>query len=155
VTDAHLERSKIAHIETRLPVLDLACKANALALDNAAKISRSTAKYLASAKVMSACIAPFSPVLSINTPQEVMQLHALSVLNYIKGGDVNQAKVALAQFKSTFKQQDLYFSDYTSFTDTATALLAVDSMGEGGVSSLNISTQLKAELKRRQYWMNH
>ncbi|PAJ75169.1 hypothetical protein CJF42_06675 [Pseudoalteromonas sp. NBT06-2] len=135
--------------------LDENCKHNALALDNAARTSRSTAQYLASARLLSNCISDFSHKMPLQLSQNVMQLHALSIFNYIKGGDVSQAKIAFVQFKSAFPGQDLYFNDYTSLIDTATALLEPSTINEQQMVSLNISTQLRDELKRRQYWLNH
>jgi len=135
--------------------LDQDCKHNALALDSAARTSSSTAQYLASARLLSNCISDFSEKVPLQLSQDVMQLHALSIFNYIKGGDISQAKMAFVQFKSSFPGQDLYFNDYTSLIDTATALLEPSSINAQQMVSLNISSQLREELKRRQYWLNH
>jgi hypothetical protein len=59
------------------------------------------------------------------------------------------------QFKSAFPGQDLYFNDYSSLIDTATALLEPSSINAQKRMSLNISEQLREEVKRRQYWLNH
>jgi len=140
---------------TQQATLDQNCKQNALALDSAARTSSSTAQYLASARLLSNCISDFSDKVPLQLSQDVMQLHALSIFNYIKGGDISQAKMAFVQFKSSFPGQDLYFNDYTSLIDTATALLEPSSINAQQMVSLNISSQLREELKRRQYWLNH
>lgn len=153
VVDSNVQEKQLEYVQ---PVtLDEDCKHNALALDNAARTSSSTAQYLASARLLSNCISDFSHKVPLHLSQDVMQLHALSIFNYIKGGDVSQAKMAFVQFKSAFPGQDLYFNDYTSLIDTATALLEPSKINAQQVVSLNISPQLREELKRRQYWLNH
>ena len=51
-----------------------------------------------------------------------MQFSALAFVNYVKAGDMNEAREALARFRTSFPQQDLLFDDYTSFVDTAIVL---------------------------------
>ena len=153
VLDVNEDVTPLEKVE--LASLDQNCKKNALALDNAARTSNSKAQYLASARLLSNCISDFSHQVPLQVAQEVMQLHALSIFNYIKGGNVSQAKITLMQFKSAFPGQDLYFNDYTSLIDTATALLEPSSINAQKPMSLNISEQLREEIKRRQYWLNH
>jgi hypothetical protein len=105
--------------------------------------------------LLSNCIDDFSLQTPLQISEEVMQLHALSIFNFIKGGDISQAKIAFVQFKTAFPGQDLYFNDYTSLVDTATALLEPSSVNAQKMVSLNISPELREELKRRQHWLNH
>ena len=52
-----------------------------------------------------------------------MRLSALSVVNYIKGGDNENARRGLGTFKQTFDDRDLYFADGSSFIETSELLL--------------------------------
>lgn len=84
--------------------------------------------------------------------EKAMQLLALSFVNYIKAGDVQTAQTTFLTFKQTFPQQDLLFADYTSFIDTATALLSHQGMSDSTLALLNINANLRDELKRKRIW---
>jgi len=58
-------------------------------------------------------------------------------------------------FQHKYPHQDLYFANYTSFLDTATAILSSESLTAMQLSTLNISRKLRDEIKRKHYWLNH
>jgi hypothetical protein len=49
----------------------------------------------------------------------------------------------------------LYFADYSSFFDTATALLEQQTLSRHQLAALNISADLRTEIERHQYWLSH
>ncbi|GLR69746.1 hypothetical protein [Agaribacter marinus] len=82
-----------------------------------------------------------------------MQLQALAVTNYVKSGDINGAKQAFESFRAKFPLQDLVYADFTSFVDTATALLEKDSLSSHQLAMLNINDDLRAEIQRQKTWL--
>lgn len=119
----------------------------------------STAQYLASAKAMNNCISTALQNRGYNSSQTqqdiIMKMMAVATLNFIKAGDVSTATREVERFKRIYPNQDLYFEDYTSFLDTATALLSTDDLSAAQMSSLNISRALRDEIERKNYWLNH
>ena len=85
----------------------------------------------------------------------VMQLYVASVMNFIKAGELTEASEMLVQFKQQFPKQDFYFANYTSFIDTTDALLEPSNITPQTLATLNISTSLRQELLRKQYWLQH
>jgi hypothetical protein len=127
------------------------CLEHALAIgDNAGKTA-SRAQYLTSARALNSCISKAAK----GDQQQTMQMMAVSTLNFIKGGDVQSAARQLAKFKQQYPAQDLYFGDYTSFVDSATALLNMDKLSASELSALNINRKLRAEVERNHYWLSH
>jgi hypothetical protein len=84
-----------------------------------------------------------------------MQLNALALVNFIKAGESKLAEHSLAEFRTQFPQQDLLFADYTSFVDTAVALLKYNELSAHQLQVLNINTALRNELKRQNYWLKN
>lgn len=84
--------------------------------------------------------------------QTAMQFNALSVVNYVKAGDMAAAEKGLASFTTRFPQRDLLFDDFTSFIDTATALLSQHKLDDYQLSMLNINPSLRDEIKRTRRW---
>ena len=84
-----------------------------------------------------------------------MKMMVVATLNFIKACDVITATREVNRFKRIYPHQDLYFEDYTSFLDTATALLSTEPLGASQMSSLNISRALRDEIERKHYWLNH
>jgi hypothetical protein len=80
---------------------------------------------------------------------------ALSVINFVKGGDIDGAQIALKKTQTKFPNKDLYFADYSSFFDTATALLEQQRLSRHQLAALNISSDLRTEIERHQYWLSH
>jgi|GEM_PF-1462006 len=135
------------------------CQSHAKNIALHAETVASTAQYLASAKAMNHCISTALRNSTYNNDQtqqdSIMKMMAVATLNFIKAGDVITATREVERFKRTYPNQDLYFEDYTSFLDTATALLSTDNLGASQMSTLNISRALRDEIERKHYWLNH
>jgi hypothetical protein len=138
---------------------DTSCQDHAKEIANHAESVASTAQYLAAAKAMNNCISTALQQRAYNNgpaqQETIMKMMAVATLNFIKAGDVITAAREVDRFKRVYPQQDLYFADYTSFLDTATALLSTESLGASQISSLNISRVLRDEIERKHYWLNH
>ncbi len=128
------------------------CEQTALALDSNAQATGSEAQFLSSANTLYQCILEVSFVDISGDNQRLMQLHALSVINFIKGGDITKAKDAFSSFSQNYPNQDLLFADYTSFVDTITVLFEPNLAVKGGLAQLNVNNALRKELKRQAYW---
>ncbi|MBT6285904.1 MAG: hypothetical protein HOI96_12090, partial [Rhodospirillaceae bacterium] len=86
---------------------------------------------------------------------ERMRLHALSVVNFFKGGDVEMARRQFDGFKSAWPEHDLYFSGGTSFVATAEALLGrTEPQTFGQFLALNVTDEVKSEMRRINHWKN-
>ena len=80
-------------------------------------------------------------------------MHALAVLNYFKGGDLEQVRRSFDDFKVTYPDNDLYFGDGSSFTETAEVLLGrADPMSFGRFAVLNVNDRVKSEMRRLNHW---
>ena len=84
-----------------------------------------------------------------------MQWIAHATLAYLEGGDVQGANAALTQFRQQFPGKDLYLPDYTSFLDTATALMSPVSPQQEAWARLNINNALRNALLRQHHWQTH
>ena len=129
------------------------CRDDALEIDQQARSESSTARYIASAKLLEKCESELGPEAAKVGEEERIRAFALSVQNYFKGGDIGKARANLDKMKKAFPGQDLYFADGSSFIDTAELLLGLrdrSSIGEFSVANVNNST--KSELRRIRYW---
>lgn len=135
--------------------LDRVCYTQVLARENSVGASADIAQQIALAKAATRCIENKSFYPKHPDNQIAMQLNALAVVNYIKAGETDLAKHSLASFRATFLQQDLLFADFTSFVDTAVALLEYDALSAHQLQTLNINKNLRNELKRQEYWRNN
>jgi len=135
--------------------IDETCEQHALGMDGSAQQSGQPALYMASAKAILHCVNNIQFPKGHPDADKALRLMALAVINLIKGGDIQDAKVALRKTQSKFPNQDLYFADYSSFFDTATALLQQQSLSAQQLAKLNISSDLRAEIERHQYWLSH
>lgn len=84
--------------------------------------------------------------------QTAMQFNALAFANYMKAGDIEAANRSFERFTLSFPQQDLIYSDFTSFIDTATALLNYQGLSVHQLQILDINPTLRSELLRRKRW---
>lgn len=129
------------------------CRDHALELDREAQQKHDNAKFLASARMIEKCEAQLGPDVADVAVDERMRGYALTVQNYLKGGDVEQARQNLDKFSSTFQGQDLYFADGSSFIDTMEVLLGKRGDGSlGRYSDANVNKELKSEMRRVRYW---
>lgn len=132
------------------------CRDEALALDAKARQAASPARYLASARMIEGCEAALGPESAGLALEERMRAYALSILNYFKGGNVAAARQNLAKFNTAFAGSDLYYADGASFSDTMSLVLGeADDAALGEFSVVNVSPELKAELRRVRYWQHN
>ena len=113
----------------------------------------STAQYLSLADSAMHCAEGIVFTPSHPDTQTAMQFSALAFNNYLKAGDIKQAQSTLQAFRQRFPQQDLFFTDYTSFVDTATVLVSHDQLSAHQLEVLNISDKLRSELLRQRKWL--
>lgn len=147
------------NVEISIRQADADCQDHAQSIANHAELIASSAQYLAAAKAMNNCIGSALQNRVYNDSDEhdvvIMKMMAVATLNFIKSGDVITASREIERFKRTYPNQDLYFEDYTSFLDTTTALLSLESLHSSQLSALNISRVLRDEIERKHYWLNH
>lgn len=130
-----------------------ACRDDALKLDDQARTADDPARYLASARMIEKCEADLGPEAAEVGKDERMHAYALAVQDYLKGGDVAHAAKSFEIFKQAFSGQDLYFADGSSFVETMEVLLGRKQTTDfGRFSGLNVSTALRAEMRRVRYW---
>ncbi|PCJ34853.1 MAG: hypothetical protein COA99_14260 [Moraxellaceae bacterium] len=128
------------------------CKQDALALDVSAYEQQSPAQYNASAKTLDHCLSDIDDYRHVVPLEARMQVHALTVLNYLKGGDITKAREQLRSFELSYPDSDLYFSDYTSFVDSLRVILRKNAINR---RVLNINPMLASEIVRHRYWQTH
>lgn len=129
-----------------------ACRSDAMILDGSARKQQSTAQYLSAARSLDRCLSVLEPYSDGVDEELRMQLHALSVLDFLKGGDVVRAHGQFDSFQFQFPGKDLYFADNTSFVDTLSVLLgSVPADAERGML-LNVNPALRSELNRSRHW---
>lgn len=129
------------------------CRDMALELDREAQAKHDPAKYLASAQMIEKCEAKLGPDVAGVAHDERMRTYALSVQNHLKGGNIEQARVNLEKFTQNFTDQDLYYTDGSSFVQTMEILLGKRGAGSiGRYSDANVNSELKSELRRVRYW---
>lgn len=117
-----------------------------------AMVAPSVSQYLSLANTAEHCIS--KKQFSMNHPdlQTAMQFNALAVVNYVNAGDIEAAQKGLDAFRIRFPQQDLLFNDFSSFVDTATALLRQHELTAFDLTMLNIAPSLREEIKRTRKW---
>ena len=89
--------------------------------------------------------------------EQRMKAYALSVQNYLIGGDV-AGQTNLKKFKQAFGGKDLIYADGTSFLDTYDALFSytnTDKKSLLNLASLNAKPSVKDEIRRIWYWENN
>ena len=129
------------------------CHKDAMELDGKARKEGSFAKYIASAKLLDACEENIGQEVAGVAVEERMRAYALSIQNYLKGGDIVKAKTNLGRFEKAFSGSDLYYPDGSSFTDTMHLLLGLKKRStRGELAMSNVSKSLKSELRRINYW---
>ena len=129
------------------------CATEGKAQDIAASAGRDQALYLSSADMLMSCVTALGGSEMLIDKREQMQVTALAVQNYLKGGDVAQSRLALGGFQTRFGSSDLIFTDGSSFTDTMHALLFQHERPEQfALSTLNARPIVKDEIRRSWYW---
>ena len=129
------------------------CRDEGLTLDSQARSRASAGAFLNSARVLDGCGANLGSAASAVPKSERMRVHALAVLNYFKGGDVEQARLSFESFNATYPDDDLYFGDGSSFTETTDVLLGrTDPISFGRFAVLNVNDRVKSEMRRLNHW---
>ena len=132
------------------------CRDQALSLDHQARDAGQPARYLASAKAMASCEANAGPEIAALNTEERMRASAVISLNYLKGGDIEQARASFENFKVHFRGRDLLFADGSSYSETMDMLLGLsEPKSVGALSIANVNPELKSELRRVRYWERH
>jgi len=130
-----------------------ACRDEALDLDRQARATGNAGRYLASARLIEKCESTVGPDVNGIAEDERVRAYALSIQNYIRGGDLESARNNLQTFQAAFPGKDLYYTDGSSFIDTTRVLLGqVESHDLGPYSTLNVNDDLKTEMRRVAYW---
>ena len=129
------------------------CRDDALELDTQARTTGNAGRYVASAKLLEKCETRLGPEAASLNVEERMRAYALSVQNYIKGGDVEGATANFDRFKRAFPDKDLYYPGGASFRETMEVLLGNKEPSElGRFAGLNVNGDLKSEMRRVRYW---
>ena len=132
------------------------CLSNGLEQDAQAAASDERGQYLASAKTLSSCDSKLRDSASLVANERRMQAKALTVQNFIKGGDIQAARLALTDFETSFNSADLIYADGSSFKDTMRALLyRFDDRVSYKLASLNARRKVKDEVRRAWYWQSN
>lgn len=131
-----------------------ACRDEAVALDEQARADGSRGRYLASAQLLAKCESELGAEGRGVAVDERMRAYALSVQNYFKAGDMDKARANLARFRQAFPENDLYYADGSSFTETMELLLGQRDL-KGGFAMLNVNDELKDEVLRIDYWRHN
>ena len=133
-----------------------ACVKDAFKLDTEARAQGNPGGYLASARLIEKCEAELGPEAATVAQEERMRAYALSVLDYLKGGDVQSSRANLETFKRTFAGHDLYLANGASFIDTMELLTGGKSVPSPyEVSLLNVNRDVRAELQRVRFWKHN
>jgi len=133
-----------------------ACRDQALKLDRRARENGNRGRFLASAKLLEDCESKLGPKAAKNAKRERMRAMALSIQNFIKGGDPGAAAENLRAFRERFPNKDLYLPNGASFTASMSALLGqTDDSKLGQLSTLNTSSVVKDELRRMRHWQHN
>lgn len=132
------------------------CREEALTLDRQARDAANPARYMASAHLLERCESDLGPEAAGLASDERMRSYALAIQNYLKGGDVLAARQLLQIFRENFPGEDLYYPDGSSFSETMTLLVGMGAPGTTGALAMsNVGTDIKAELRRADYWRQH
>jgi hypothetical protein len=142
--------------EQETALIDSACLNDAQMMREHAESIGSHAQLLVSSKTLGYCLpSPIPQVLKDHEKQQIMQIMATITLTNIMAGDIKAAKSQLQAFEIQFPREDLYLPDYTSFIDTAKAIIEGNKLSTQELASLNISRELRQELERQSYWLTH
>ena len=132
------------------------CFSNGLEQDAQAAATDERGQYLASAETLAGCDSKLRESASLVEIETRMQAKAIAVQNYIKGGDIQAARLALIDFEARFDGADLVYADGSSFTDTMRVLLhRFDDRVGYKLASLNARRKVKDEVRRAWYWQTN
>jgi hypothetical protein len=151
LNDVSFRESRFEHMQSISAFEN--CRDEGLTLDSQARGRASAGAFLNSARVLDGCGANLGSATSAVPKAERMRVHALAVLNYFKGGDVEQARRTFESFKASYPHNDLYFADGSSYTETTEVLLGrADPISFGLFAALNVNKRVKREMRRLNHW---
>lgn len=133
-----------------------ACRDEGIALDKQGRTTGDGSKYLASAKMLESCEANLGNIEASLAIDERVRAYAIATQNRFKAGDISGTRSNLDKFKTAFPTKDLYLADGSSFIETMEILIGLRNKEElVEVTMLNVSDELKKELRRMSYWKRH
>ena len=135
--------------------LDQSCVAKVTAMQTSIGETANPAQLYSLATTAERCVANKHFSAEHPDKEKAMQLTALSVMNFVKAGDTERAQDNFELFTRLFPQQDLFFADYSSFVDTATALLSYQTLSKSQLMTLNINRAMRDDLIRQQHWLRN
>jgi hypothetical protein len=145
--DHDLERQRVAFNH---------CHAMAAEKSEHAVTGASPALYHSAANSMKDCLMEIEHTPVIVHSDKAIRASAMTIINYIKAGELSDASDRLGTFRSTYSHQDLYLADGSSFIDNVKMLLGEVPNGAAEHGSLvNASPTLKSEIRRIDYWQSH
>ncbi len=131
------------------------CRNQGLQLDSDARARASVGAFRTSADVLGKCADELGKAARSVPAEERMRIHALSIVNYIRGGDVEMARRRFDAFKSAWPDNDLYLAGGVSFIATVETLLGRnESQTFGRFMALNVTDDVKSEMRRMNHWKN-
>jgi hypothetical protein len=129
------------------------CRDDAMEMDVQARKSGDAGRYIASARLLEKCESSLSREAAEVGLDERVRFYALSIQNYLKGGDVESARANLEKLKKAFPDTDLYYPDGSSFIETIDVLLGQKDVREyGRLATLNVNSSIKDEVRRSRHW---
>jgi len=129
------------------------CREEALLMDRQARNRGDAGAYLTSATILQKCEASLGESTRGVSIDERMRLAALATINFLKGGDAEKAQRSLSTFQQSFPSKDIYFADGSSFIATVELLLSrPKSIGYGQFATMNVSRDVKNEMRRLAHW---
>ncbi len=131
------------------------CRDDALSLDEAARKTSDAGQYLASARLLESCEAALGPEAAGVGEEDRMRAYALSVQNYLKGGDMAAARANLEKFRQAFPGRDLYLTGGASFIETYEVLFEFARAAPLAISTANVGEDLRDEVRRARYWKSN
>ena len=157
-----LSKSKNTVIENRIENINQAnltrnynqCVEDGRKLDNLASQNKANNKslYHKSAQILIKCKNIIDSKDHFVSTENEMKNFALGIQNYIKAGNLNDARKNLKLFKNTF-DKDLMYPDGSSFVSNMELLVNYkETKGDLSLAMINANTKLKNELKRSWYW---
>ncbi|MBA55691.1 MAG: hypothetical protein CMK89_14645 [Pseudomonadales bacterium] len=145
-TDPHLDQIRADFSQ---------CREQAYDMDASAREQQSAAQYQTAAGLFQHCVETFSDHHQVVAAEDMLVLQAMSVMDYLKAGNVESAREQLKLLRMAFPHHDLYLSDGSSFVDSMLLLLEFSSEESRRHQLLNTNRTLAMEFKRREYWLQH